>query len=209
MDDPQVAGPPLSEVEGTLLDPAAFLGAADILRRPCPLPALPGIYAWWFSELPRGVPIDGCLHAAGRTLLYVGISPKAPPPNGGRPSSQSIRTRLRYHYRGNASGSTLRLTLGCLLSETLGIRLQVVGSGRLTFGSGGESTLSRWMEANAEVSYMLHVQPWVVEHRLIRELSLPLNLDQNRDHPFHPELTALRALARATARAAGPVPESR
>ncbi|MEV1246427.1 GIY-YIG nuclease family protein [Nonomuraea sp. NPDC049750] len=30
-----------------------------------------------------------------------------------------MRTRMRYHFRGNAEGSTLRLTLGCLLGLEL------------------------------------------------------------------------------------------
>ncbi|WP_386143941.1 GIY-YIG nuclease family protein [Streptomyces yanii] len=43
-----------------------------------------------------------------------------------RTSTQNLRTRVRYHYRGNAAGSTLRLTLGCLL----GLELRRVGSGK-------------------------------------------------------------------------------
>ena len=49
-----------------------------------------------------------------------------------------MRERIRYHYQGNAEGSTLRLTLGCLLSEELDIELRRVGSGkRMTFAEGG------------------------------------------------------------------------
>jgi hypothetical protein len=44
-------------------------------------------------------------------------------------SRQNLRKRLRYHYRGNAYGSTLRLTLGALLNEQLIIQLRRVGSG--------------------------------------------------------------------------------
>ncbi|WP_394816236.1 GIY-YIG nuclease family protein [Streptomyces mooreae] len=43
-----------------------------------------------------------------------------------RTSTQNLRKRVRYHYRGNAAGSTLRLTLGCLL----GLELRRVGSGK-------------------------------------------------------------------------------
>ncbi|MET8121086.1 GIY-YIG nuclease family protein [Micromonospora sp. NPDC005189] len=76
-------------------------------------------------------------------LLYVDISPKAPPGNGRPPSRQTIRGRIRYHYRGNAAGSTLRLTLGSLLAGELGIGLRRVGSGnRLTFGQIAEKR--RW-----------------------------------------------------------------
>ncbi|MFF3911407.1 GIY-YIG nuclease family protein [Streptomyces sp. NPDC001848] len=56
-----------------------------------------------------------------------------------RTSTQNLRKRVRYHYRGNAAGSTLRLTLCCLL----GLELRRVGSGnRLTFGKSGEASLS-------------------------------------------------------------------
>ena len=49
-----------------------------------------------------------------------------------------MRERIPYHYQGNAEGSTLRLTLGCLLSEELDIELRRVGSGkRMTFAEGG------------------------------------------------------------------------
>ncbi|GAA2511770.1 hypothetical protein GCM10010406_54960 [Streptomyces thermolineatus] len=34
-------------------------------------------------------------------------------------SPQNLRTRVRYHFRGNAAGSTPRLTLGCLLGLEL------------------------------------------------------------------------------------------
>jgi len=45
-----------------------------------------------------------------------------------------MRERIPYHYKGNAEGSTLRLTLGCPLSEELDIELRRVGSGkRVTF----------------------------------------------------------------------------
>ncbi|GAB3987304.1 hypothetical protein GCM10029978_105550 [Actinoallomurus acanthiterrae] len=134
-------------------------------------------------------------------LLYVGISPKAPPTNGRTPSRQTIRTRVRYHYRGNAEGSTLRLTLGCLLADELRVRLRRVGSGkRMTFGHEGEAQLTDWMARNAKVVWTVTETPWKLEDKLIRSLVLPLNLDQNRHSPFHQRLSALRAEQRALAR---------
>jgi hypothetical protein len=41
----------------------------------------------------------------------------------------------------------------------------------------------------------------VAERRLIASVDLPLNLDQNRQHAFHQQLTKARAEARMTARA--------
>ena len=79
------------------------------------MPASPGVYAWYFDKIPDGLPVDGCKTVGDFTLLYVGISPKKPS-QAGKVSKQSLRTRIRYHYRGNAAGSTLRLTLGSLLA---------------------------------------------------------------------------------------------
>ena len=59
------------------------------------------------------------------------------PGTGDLSSQQTLRQRLRTHYAGNAEGSTLRKTLGCLLAEELGIQLRRVGSGnRKTFVGG-------------------------------------------------------------------------
>jgi hypothetical protein len=131
----------------------------------------------------------------------VGISPKPPPANGTPPSRQQLRSRLRQHYRGNAAGSTLRLTLGCLLAAQLGLQLRRVGSSRrLTFAD-GEPVLSGWMGRHARVCWMPHPRPWEPEQALVARLDLPLNLDGNAHHRFYRQLWELRAQANATARA--------
>jgi hypothetical protein len=132
--------------------------------------------------------------------LYVGIAPRAAPLNGKPPSAQRLFHRIRYHYRGNAEGSTLRLTLGCLLGGQLGIQLRRVGSGqRLTFAD-GEHALSDWMNANAFVAWHVDPEPWLHEQRLISSVPLPLNLDMNRGHSFHPILSRARRDAKEAAR---------
>lgn len=110
------------------------------------------------------------------SALYAGISPSQPPRNGKPPSQQNIRKRVTYHYRGNAEGSTLRKTLGCLLADELGIELRRVGSGtRRTFAA-GEALLSQWMDENALVSWIAVSEPWLLERELFSALDLPLNL---------------------------------
>lgn len=105
------------------------------------------------------------------------------------------------HYRGNAYGSTLRLTLGCLLGERLGIALRRVGSGtRLTFAD-GEQALIAWMAEHAFVCWMPTPAPWEIESKLIATLDLPLNLNENKSNSFHPLLTARRAACKERARA--------
>lgn len=170
-----------------LVSPERLWSASEILARPSPVPSASGVYGWHFETSP-----DPAL-SSGR-MLYVGIAPRH---MANRTSAQNLRKRVRYHFRGNAAGSTLRLTLGCLL----GLELRRVGSGkRFTFGKTGESTLSTWMAEHARVCWLEHPEPWTLESSLIDQLDLPLNLDQNRHNNFHPRLSELRAQARQRAR---------
>ncbi|MEU0424247.1 GIY-YIG nuclease family protein [Streptomyces canus] len=170
-----------------IIRPDRLWSAQEVLARPSPVPTAAGIYGWYFEEAPY----EGL--AAGQ-LLYVGIAPRY---MANRVSTQNLRKRVRYHYRGNAAGSTLRLTLGCLI----GLELRRVGSGkRMTFGKAGEVTLSQWMAANARVCWLEHNEPWTMESELISRLDLPLNLDQNRRNAFHGSLKELRTQARQRAR---------
>ena len=188
------------DVASRLLTPARLFTRAEVLDRPSPVAAAAGVYAWYFDDVPDRVPVDGCRTVDGHTLLYVGISPKRPSADGLKSSRQTLRTRVRYHYRGNAYGSTLRLTLGSLLAAELGIQLRLVGSGtRLTFSS-GEATLSDWMDRHAKVCWVETAAPWLLEHALIQRVFLPLNLDQNNQSKFRYELSAIRAEQRTLAR---------
>jgi hypothetical protein len=164
-----------------LLHPGRLYTASDIAGRPCPVPARPGVYAWYFTDPPPHVHSTACHQFAGRLLLYVGISPKAPPMNGRAPSRSTLRKRIQTHYFGNAEGSTLRRTLGCLLSSQVGIQLRRVGSGsRYTFTNPGERLLDGWMSRCALVTWVAIEQPWTLEkHLLSSGLILPLNVDGN------------------------------
>lgn len=101
------------------LQPERLWTGAEVLVRPSPIPPVPEVYGWHFTEAPAPS-LD-----AGR-LLYVGIAPRhmANRASGqhmaNRASGQHLRKRIRYHYRGNAYGSALRLTLGCLLGLSCG-----------------------------------------------------------------------------------------
>jgi hypothetical protein len=69
----------------------------------------------------------------------------------------------------------------------------------MTFSS-GESALSKWMHEHARVVWHICAEPWLVEERLISEIDLPLNLDQNRHHSFHVALSRIRSEAKVKAR---------
>jgi hypothetical protein len=150
---------------------------AEILARPCPIPATAGVYGWLFATIPPGIDAGGTVERDASRLLYVVISP-------GRPtSSQTLRSRLRAHCRGDAYGSTLPLTVGCLLADELGIELRRIGGGaRETFGA-GEAVLSEWIARNMRVSFREDDEPWVAEAAIIGALDLPLNIEQNAHDP--------------------------
>jgi hypothetical protein len=134
-----------------LLRPGRLWSRQDVFSRRSPVPKAPGVYAWYFRNMPPHVPTTGCTITGDFHLLYVGISRSAPPKSGKAASKQNLSRRIRSHMRGNASGSTLRLSLGCILTDRLGIALRRVGRrGRFTF-SAGEQRLSAWMEENARV----------------------------------------------------------
>ena len=169
----------------------------EVMARPTPVPAVNGVYFWWFKQIPPGVPTDGCITANGYTLLYVGISPD----KKGKPNSRSnLRKRIKTHYGGNAAGSTLRRTLGVLLAAESNFPLRRVGSGnRTTLTHSGEQWLDKWMEINAMVHWVVHEEPWLLEETLIASIPLPLNI-QGSTHAFKPTLSAMRSQAMAEAR---------
>jgi hypothetical protein len=176
-----------------LLHPERLYGALDVASRPCPVPASPGVYAFYFNEPPPGIDTSSVHRVGQHALLYVGIAPKPPPMNGAAPSKSHLKQRLRTHYFGNAAGSTLRRTLGCLLSDQLGIKLQRVGSGgRYTFTNPGEQKLDEWMRQHAFVTWVQTSAPWQLEkHLLTSGLRLPLNID---DNPWAEAVVLLRAV---------------
>ena len=190
----------LSTEAEAFVRPSLLFSRSEILNRPCPIPATAGVYGWWFRRLPTTMDVTGCRGFNGHILLYTGISPRRPPANGRRPSAQSLRTRIVTHYTGNAEGSTLRKTLGCLLAGELGIALRRVGSGRRMTFLTGEQRLSAWMGENARVAWVARPKPWELEDYLISNLDVPLNLDGNVRNAFHPSLSAIRAAAVARAR---------
>lgn len=178
-----------------LINPPVLYSRSTVLSQPCPVPQDRGLYAWFFKEVPPSVPIDGCVAKDGMTLLYVGISPK------NETSTQNLRKRITNHYRGNAEGSTLRLTLGTLLLEQSDFPLRRVGSGkRMTFTHLGEQWLDDWMEENAFVAWVKHQAPWEVESEIFKAVPLPLNIQDNDHHTFAKKLSTMRSQAKKEAR---------
>jgi hypothetical protein len=101
----------------------------------------------------------------------------------------------------SAAGSTLRLSLGCILADQLGIELRRVGRGKRFTFSTGEAALSKWLEEKAGVVWRVCEKPWELEKEVISTLNLPLNLEINATNLFYPVLTELRRAAKARAKA--------
>lgn len=181
----------LESLTRDLLCSAKLYTWPDLRRHDTLPPSTAGVYAWFFKSIPPKVPIEGCFKRDGKALLYVGISP------GRRRSRETLNSRLRFHYQGHAEGSTLRLTLGCLLESQLGTVLRRSGK-RLIFGT-AEERLSEWMAKNTAVTWVEVPTPRPLEEYLFQSLDLPLNIEGNRHHPFCEELRAIRDKARTLA----------
>jgi len=179
-----------------LLSPDRLYTASEIGIRPCPVPATAGVYAFYFNEPPPGIDSKDCHRHDQHALLYVGIAPSRVP------SKSHLRKRLQTHYFGNAEGSTLRQTLGCLLSEQLAIKLRRVGSGTTyTFTNPGEQVLDDWMRKHAFVTWVETSAPRELEDYLLSSagLRLPLNLQGNPWQEAVTIVSAIRSKARQLA----------
>lgn len=143
-----------------------------------------GIYAWYFDEIPPGVPEKGLCSVEGWRLLYIGMV-----------QNQPVRERLlSRHYSGNAEESTLRKSLGCLLRDKLDLtpRKKSARSKKWTFGD-DEDKLTEWMRRHARVKLVRIAMKKVKEMKevLIKHFSPPLNIEEG-SHPFVAELEAIR-----------------
>ena len=78
-----------------LLNPKMLFSRKEVLSTPSPVTRKAGVYAWFFKEVPVKIPLTDCIKLNNLTLLYVGISPKTPPLNGTKPSSQTLWHRVR------------------------------------------------------------------------------------------------------------------
>lgn len=153
----------------------------------------PGVYGWFFDDLPPYVPTTGCsVHREGLVskknwiLLYIG-----------KASNLSERI-LHEHFdgalvRGKAM-SSLRQSLGCLLCKELNIYLWKYPDfpkREYTFGSRGEKKLTKWMKKHTRVAYVRTEHTEELEKEAINYYTLPLNTEGNT-HFFPDPLKQLK-----------------
>ncbi len=77
-----------------LRNPVELWTRDQVLARPSAAPAASGVFGWHFIEPP-------CPELDSGRLLYVGIAPRR---LSARTSPQTLRSRLRAHFRGSAVG---------------------------------------------------------------------------------------------------------
>ena len=152
------------------------------------VPALPGNYIFVLRKnrkLPNvGIPVTYTKFREYE-VIYVGLA------------SGSLKDRdVKKHFNGNAGGSTLRKSLGCLFGYNLIPRDSNYNSnGKTKFSATDESKLSGWIKTNLLLFYYPNKDFVNVESRLIQELNPPLNLNKNNNVvnlEFRKHLTKLR-----------------
>lgn len=152
------------------------------------VPALSGNYIFALrknSKLPDvGIPVT-YTKFRDYEVIYVGLA------------SNSLKDRdVEKHFNGNAGGSTLRKSLGCLFGYNLIPRDSHYNSnGKTKFNVTDESKLSDWIKTNLLLFYYPNKEFDSIESLLIQALNPPLNLDKNHNvinSEFRKHLTKLR-----------------
>lgn len=152
------------------------------------IPNLSGNYIFVLrenSKLPDvGIPV---IYTKFRDyeVIYVGLA------------SSSLKDRdVKKHLNGNAGGSTLRKSLGCLLGFNLIPRdSHYNNNGKTKFNVTDESKLSEWIKTNLLLLYYTNKEFDHIESLLIQTLNPPLNLSKNHNvinSEFRKLLTKLR-----------------
>jgi hypothetical protein len=160
------------------------------------LPEEAGFYAWWTR--PGAIPgIPATRHPDGRldlVLFYVGIAPNGPT------SSSTIRSRvIGNHLSGNTGSSTFRFTLASLLRPVLKLH-PVRTKTKVVLTASENRQFTAWMQEHLRLTWAPCIDPWTREAEVIAQMAPPLNLADNRSHPFHGTLTAARSDFRMAAR---------
>jgi hypothetical protein len=176
-----------------LLTPNRLIAARDVLADRSLVPAVRGIYGWWFDEAPPSVPLEDTLVIGKHHLLYVGIAPRAPSKSGSE-SASTLNSRITKNHLGSRIGSsTLRRSLAWLMQDTLDLDIGRRGK-KAVMSREDERRLTTWMAEHAAISFMADDCAWELEDELVAsgKPALPLNL-KGSSHTFAPTLRGLRA----------------
>jgi hypothetical protein len=182
--DPTANGS-LADQDGPIIQvPWTLFTLGDVLDKPSAAPDEPGIYAWWFDELPN-VPLEGALEQSGFRLTYIGIASYRPG------SRRTLRQRLHNHCKGPIATSTLRRSLAAILINELDLS-PYLKSKKVKLSDDEETRLSDWLASHGRVAWIADTAPWAYETELLKNgPPLALNIRGN-NHAFVPALLDLR-----------------
>lgn len=154
--------------------------------------ARPGLYSWWVDEKGAADLSTGLGHLVVAGRIYAGQTGATKWPSG-RAGNATLVSRVgANHLRGGIRGSTFRLTLASCLAEPLA--LVRVAPRRLDPSS--ERRLSDWIRDHLDIAVLPLAERDPLsdlEHRVLRKLDPPLNLDGMPTSPLRAELSRLRA----------------
>lgn len=109
--------------------------------------------------------------------------------------TDKLRRRIKgNHIEGVANLSTLRVSLAALLYEKSGYSLYKHKQ-KYLLDEEGEEWLDWWMDENAFVCWQQHADPGTLKKEILKNISVPLNIQNNFDTHFRRKLGRLRGQA--------------
>ena len=164
-------------------------------RRPAQggVPTAAGLYAWWSqTETVGDLPLAR-VPGSNLWLLFVGSSPTRPG------SARTLRARIcGSDLRGGPADSSLRRTLSALLWQEQGWEVGHQGE-RIILSPGSLAALANWQATHLKVSWVPRPKPWLERKAVAKTMAAPLNLAENRNHPYHWLVSEARQRLRSAA----------
>jgi len=152
----------------------------------------PGLYSWWVDDAGAVELSDGLGHRVQPGRIYAGQTGATKWPSG-KAGAATLAGRIGgNHLRGRIRGSTFRLNVASCLARPLAL----VRTAPRQLDSPSEARLSGWMRDHLEVAVfpVADRDPLGdLEHRVLRKLDPPLNLDGMPPTPLRSDLTRRRA----------------
>lgn len=167
--------------------------------------AAPGLYSWWADKAGAADLSHGLGHVVQPGRIYAGLTGATKWPSGAT-GRATLRSRIgNNHLRGRIRGSTFRFTLAAALQRSL--KLQPAGP--KTLDSQSERRLSEWIAEHLELAVFPFPDADALadlEHRVLRALDPPLNLDGMEPTPLRTTLRGRRQALSAAAVTPSPAP---
>jgi len=134
-----------------------------------------GVYFWYISKQGAtrlGIEVKDCLNKDDKYLVYIGLA-------------KNLNQRLDWHYNDKHSPSSIKSGFVSTLRQTLSALL--VGE-MVT----AKPIVDKFLREEMEVEYEVCDNYFERELEIINSFNLPLNLKNNKHHPFYKFLKEAR-----------------